>query len=80
MYYRDIDWILQWTATALTILGAVLTSLGGWDPWNVFAFYIGTLCWLVWAIRIRQLSLITVNGVLAVIYTGGFVRGVWSLL
>lgn len=80
MNYRTADFYLQWIATALTILGAAITSIGSLDPWNVFAFYIGTLCWLVWAVRIRQWSLITVNGVLAIIYSGGFVRGVLSLL
>lgn len=71
-----LDWWLQWSATVLTILGALITSIGGLEPWNLFAFYTGTLCWLVWAIRIRQASLITVNAVIAVIYSGGFIRAI----
>lgn len=79
MTYKELDQILQWTATAATLLGAVLTSVGGLDPWNVFSFYAGTMLWLVWAVRIRSASLIVVNAGLAVIYAGGVVRGVIAL-
>lgn len=75
-----LDRVLQWGATALTLVGAVLTSIGGLDPWNVFAFYAGTMAWFVWSIRIRNAALIVVNGGLAVIYFSGVIRGVSSLI
>ena len=68
-----VDSILQWTATALTLLGAVLTS-AAIDPYNVWCFNIGTLLWLAWALRIRSPSLIAVNAGLGVIYIGGTIR------
>lgn len=74
-----LDQFLQWGATALTLVGAVLTSIGGLDPWNVFAFYAGTMAWLIWSIRFRSAALIVVNGGLALIYFSGMVRGVASL-
>ena len=74
-----LDQCLQWSATALTLVGAVLTSIGGLDPWNIFAFYAGTMMWLLWSIRFRSAALIVVNGGLAAIYFSGMVRGIASL-
>ena len=62
---------LKWLGTAFTILGALLTSLGDWDPYNVTAFNLGALFWLWASIRMREVSLITVNAVLLTIYAVG---------
>lgn len=78
--YRQVDLILQWNAVAFTLLGAVLTSAGELDPWNVFMFFTGTILWVIWAVRIGSLSLIAVNVGLAVVYAGGVVRGIIDLL
>ena len=77
--YTQIDFFLQWTATAFTIVGAVLVSADLY-PYNVFALYIGTVLWTIWAVRIRQLSLIVVNSALLAIYLGGVVQGVREML
>jgi hypothetical protein len=77
--YATIDFFLQWTATAFTIVGAVLTSANLY-PYNVFALYIGTVSWTIWAVRIRQLSLIVVNSALLAIYLGGVIQGVREML
>ena len=76
--YATIDFFLQWSATAFTIVGAVLTSANLY-PYNVFALYIGTVLWTIWAVRIRQLSLIVVNSALLAIYMGGVVQGIREL-
>jgi len=62
---------LKWLGTAFTILGALLTSLGDWDPYNVTAFNLGAAFWLWASIRMREVSLITVNAVLLTIYLIG---------
>jgi hypothetical protein len=62
---------LKWLGTGFTILGALLTSLGNWDPYNVLAFNLGAVFWLWASIRMRELSLITVNAVLLTIYAVG---------
>ena len=64
---------LKWLGTAFTILGALLTSLGNWDPLNVIAFNLGAIFWLWAAVRMREASLITVNAVLLTIYVFGFI-------
>ena len=62
---------LKWLGTGFTILGALLTALGGHDPWNVWAFNIGALGWLLAATLMRDSALITVNAVLLTIYAIG---------
>jgi drug/metabolite transporter (DMT)-like permease len=62
---------LKWLGTAFTVLGALLTSLEGFDPWNVAAFNLGAVFWVWAAIRMREASLITVNAVLLTIYVIG---------
>lgn len=63
--------VLKWLGTAFTILGALLTSLGNWDPLNVIAFNLGAVFWLWASIRMRELSLIAVNAALLTIYAFG---------
>ena len=62
---------LKWLGTGFTILGALLTSLGNWDPYNVYAFNLGAVFWLWASIRMRDSALITVNAVLLTIYVIG---------
>ena len=62
---------LKWLGTGFTIVGALLTSLGNWDPLNVAAFNLGAGFWLWASIRMREASLITVNAVLLTIYVFG---------
>jgi hypothetical protein len=62
---------LKWLGTGFTVLGALLTSLGNWDPYNVTAFNLGAIFWLWASIRMREASLITVNAVLLTIYVFG---------
>jgi hypothetical protein len=63
--------LLKWLGTGFTILGALLTSLGSYDPYNVAAFNLGAVFWLWASIRMREVSLITVNAVLLTIYAIG---------
>jgi hypothetical protein len=62
---------LKWLGTAFTIVGALLTSLGGLDPYNVIAFNLGAGFWLWAAVRMQDSALITVNAVLLTIYVFG---------
>ena len=71
--YRQVDSILKWTATVLILVGAVLTSLAV-DPLNIYVMNVGTLIWLIWALRIRDNALIVVNAGLLVIYLMGVGR------
>jgi hypothetical protein len=62
---------LKWLGTAFTILGALLTSLMGFDPWNVIAFNLGAGFWLWASIRMQDAALMAVNAALLTIYLMG---------
>jgi hypothetical protein len=64
--------ILKWLGTALTIAGAVATSLA-LDPLNVYLFNAGALTWLFAAIRMKEKSLIVVNAGLLAVYVFGVI-------
>jgi hypothetical protein len=64
--------ILKWVGTALTIAGAIATSLA-LDPLNVYLFNAGALTWLAAAIRMKEKSLIVVNAGLLVVYIFGVI-------
>ena len=66
---------LKWSATAVTILGAVLTSLNVY-PWNVVAFNLGSILWLIFAVRIKESSLIVVNTGLLLVYVFGLLKAI----
>lgn len=78
--YRDVDLGLQWTGTALILAGQILTSVGPetW-PWNLFAMFMGSALFLVWAVRVKINSLIVVNAASIVVMGSGVVNGVFSL-
>ena len=62
---------LKWLGTGFTILGALLTSLGGFDPYNVYAFNLGAGFWLWASVRMRDAALMAVNAALLSIYVIG---------
>lgn len=64
--------VLKWVGTALTIGGALMTAIDV-DPLNIYLFNAGALVWLIAAVRMRELSLIVVNGALLTIYLIGLI-------
>jgi hypothetical protein len=68
----DINWCLKWLATVFTVAGALAVSLDHND-WDVGLLFVGSVLWLVWALRIGEWSIVTVNATMIVIYTYGLV-------
>ena len=60
----------KWAATIVILLGAVLTSLNVY-PYSAIALNLGAFLYLIWAILIKDLAMITVNGGILLIYTVG---------
>ena len=58
---------LKWSATIITLIGAVLTAKNLF-PYNVYAFNIGCILWILWGYRIKENCIILVNLVLLSIY------------
>ena len=61
---------IKWAGTAVTLVGAVLASLGVY-PYSAIMLNSGALIFLVWAILIREPAMIAVNAGLLAIYSLG---------
>ena len=67
-----LDNILKWTACAVTLTAALLTSfevLG----YNRELFAVGAGLYLLWSVRIKEANLIVINGALLLIYAIGLI-------
>ncbi len=64
--------ILEWSATAFTVAGALTTALSI-DPLNIYLLNLGSVLWLIWAVMVKRTSLIVVNAALLAVYVYGFV-------
>jgi hypothetical protein len=65
--------ILQWSGAAAIIAMHVLNAMGPEAyPWNIIAAFIGTVLFLAWTIRVKNLPQFTVNVVALLI-------GLWGL-
>ena len=63
--------VLKWLGTGFTVLGALLTALEGFDPYNVYAFNLGAGFWLWASVRMQDAALMAVNASLLTIYVIG---------
>jgi hypothetical protein len=73
MKQSKTDDIIQWIATIFTIAGATASSLDQF-PFNIILFNIGSILWIISAIRIKNIQIIIVNSGLLLIYVIGFFR------
>lgn len=67
-----LNTFLEWTATVVTVGAAIATALSI-DPLNIYLFNLGSVLWLIWAVRIKKASLVVVNVALLLVYAYGFI-------
>ena len=67
---ETVDACIKWASLVCVLTGALCTSLRI-DPINIWFLNAGAFGYLVWAIRIKDLNLIIVNGGLLAIYVLG---------
>jgi hypothetical protein len=73
MTARDrLNSFLKWSATILTILGA-LAITHKLDPLNIYLLNIGSVLWIMWAFRIREYAILAVNIAMMLIYAHGLI-------
>jgi hypothetical protein len=72
MKSEKLNTILEWSATIVTVGAALATALSI-DPLNIYLFNIGSVLWLVWAVRIKRASLMVVNVCLLAVYVYGLI-------
>lgn len=62
MTRTQIDEVLQWTGAAAIIGGHVLNAVGpSMYPYNIAVFAVGTVAFLAWAMRVRNVPQAVVN-------------------
>jgi hypothetical protein len=62
MTRTQIDEALQWTGAAAIIAGHVLNAVGpSMYPYNIAVFAVGTVLFLAWAARVRNVPQAVVN-------------------
>ena len=66
----DINFCLKWCACAVTLAGALCTSLRI-DPLNIYLLNLGAILYLTWGYRIREWNLVAINTGLLIIYLYG---------
>ena len=66
--------ILKWLGCVIVCCGALATSLRV-DPLNIYLLNAGAFIYLIWAIRIKELNLVVVNGILLALYIIGLFYG-----
>jgi hypothetical protein len=68
----NVNDTLQWTGAVAIIAMHVLNAMGPEAyPWNIVAAFIGTVAFLAWTVRVRNLPQFTVNVVaLAIGFVG----------
>jgi hypothetical protein len=69
---KEIVFYLKWIATAITIAGAVCTSVNMY-PLGPALLNLGAFVWLIVSIMWREWSLIVINATLLLIYTVGLI-------
>jgi hypothetical protein len=77
MTYKNIDEILQWTGAVAIVLGHAFNALGPvMYPWNIIVFAIGTVMFLIWALRVGNRPQLMVNVISLAIGMLGLVKAV----
>jgi hypothetical protein len=62
MTRTQIDEALQWAGAVAIIAGHVLNSIGpSMYPYNIAVFAVGTVLFLAWTVRVRNMPQFTVN-------------------
>ena len=62
MSYKQIDNTLQWLGAVAIIAGHVLNAVGpAAYPYNIAVFAVGTVAFLAWALRVRNVPQAVVN-------------------
>ncbi len=79
MGYKETDNLLQWTGAVAIICGHVLNTLGSayhQDLWNIIAFAMGTVAFLIWSVRVSNKPQMMVNVVAMTTCVVGLLRAV----
>jgi hypothetical protein len=70
-----IDELLQWVGAVFIVAGHTLNAVGpSVYPYNIVTFFLGTLLFLIWCIRVSNRPQMFVNIISITIGFGGLVK------
>jgi hypothetical protein len=73
----NVNETLQWLGAVFIIAGHLLNSVGPEAyPWNIVAFFVGTLFFLWWGLRVANKPQTLVNIVAITVCVVGLIRAV----
>ena len=70
----DLSWYVKWTASVIILIGMVLTSITGMEPWNLILHFFGVLGWGIVGMLWHDRALIFINGVATFIFLTGLLK------
>jgi hypothetical protein len=71
----NINEIIQWTGALFIVVGHTLNAIGpSLHPWNIIAFFLGTIAFFAWALRMKNNPQMAVNLVSGVLGVSGLVN------
>lgn len=71
----EINDVLQWSGAVFIIAGHSLNAVGpSVYPWNILAFFLGTILFMAWSIRVANRPQLLVNIVALAIGLTGLVK------
>ena len=71
----EINDILQWAGAVFIIAGHSLNAVGpAAYPWNILAFFLGTIAFMAWSVRVANKPQLLVNLVAISISAMGLIR------
>ena len=71
----EINEVLQWTGAVFIIAGHSLNAVGpAAYPYNILAFFVGTILFMAWSIRVANKPQLLVNIVALLIGLTGLVK------
>lgn len=74
---QNINGILQWAGALFIVAGHGLNAVGPTAyPYNILAFFIGTILFLIWAVRVANKPQMFVNLVSVAIGVTGLLKAI----
>ena len=70
----DLSWYIKWSSSFIILIGMVLTSAGGAEPYNLFFHLIGVIGWGIVGMLWHDRALIFINGIAVFIFATGIVK------
>lgn len=74
---KNVNETLQWTGAVFIIAGHVLNAMGPEAyPWNILAFFLGTVAFFAWTVRVANKPQMVVNVVALMIGAAGLIKSI----